>query len=111
MKLKTWLAMATIALGAATVTPLTASADVSEPDDPICSGDALPAECGPGDGGIDYSPPQYDAIGRDTNLTRARDEAEDLAAAHCPGGDFDVVRVRAPLQDNGVWRYTLTYTC
>jgi hypothetical protein len=59
----------------------------------------------------EYQPPQYDAIGLDRDLDDAQDEAEADAAAHCPGGNYDVVRVRATYLSNGQWRYTLTYVC
>jgi hypothetical protein len=109
MKLTRWIAAAAIVAGSAALTPLSASADISERDEEICSNDHQPAECGPGAGDLEYSPPQYDAIGLDRDLDRAQDEAEDLAAGHCSG--YDVVRVRPRLQSNGVWKYTLTYTC
>jgi hypothetical protein len=109
MKLTRWIAAVGIAAGTACLTPLSASADISEPDEEICTNDYQPAECGPGAGDFEYSPPQYDAIGFDRDLDDAQEEAEDLAASHCSG--YDVVRIRPRLQNNGVWKYTLTYTC
>jgi hypothetical protein len=79
--------------------PTAAYADI-QPCDPF------DIDCNP----LEYTPPQYIAIGIDADLDRAREEAEDEAAAHCPGHSYDVVRVRAP-RSEGVWRYTLTYTC
>jgi hypothetical protein len=55
--------------------------------------------------------PDRVAMGVDRDLDDAQAEAEEQAANSCPGGGFDVVRVRAQLLANGTWKYTLTYRC
>ena len=108
MNIKRWMATATIAVGASAMAPLTANAWPSEPDEPICSGDFQPAECGPDWDDYNPPPPQYDSFGTDRDLDRAQDEAED--GVHCAG--YDVVRVRLTRNATTlVWTYRLTYSC
>jgi hypothetical protein len=69
--------------------------------------DIIDPDCDP----MEYNPPRYDAIGVDSDPDDAYDEAAAEAAAHCPGGSYDVVRVRGKLLSNGNWQFTITYTC
>jgi hypothetical protein len=65
----------------------------------------------PGCNPLEYEPPRYDAIGKDRDLDDAQAEAEAEAAAHCPGGNYDIIRIRVSTLPNGNWQYTLTYAC
>ena len=91
--------LATMAALAVSTAPAFAQAD-TRPCDPF------DIDCNP----LEHQPPQYVAVGVDVDFDRARDEAEDQAAAHCPGHSFDVVKVRIGAQGNAV-KYTLTYIC
>jgi hypothetical protein len=90
---------AAAALGSVAM-PTAARADI-QPCDPFDIG------CNP----LEYTPPQYNAIGTDRDVDDAYDEAAAEAAAHCPGGAYDVIKVRAKLLANGNWQFTLTYSC
>jgi hypothetical protein len=69
--------------------------------------DIIDPDCDP----MEYNPPRYNAIGVDSDDEDAYDEAAAEAAAHCPGGAYDVLKVRGKVLTNGDWQFTITYTC
>jgi hypothetical protein len=85
---------------AATVVSAAARADLQP-----C--DIIDPDCDP----MEYNPPRYNAIGVDSDDEDAYDEAAAEAAAHCPGGAYDVLKVRGKVLTNGDWQFTITYTC
>jgi hypothetical protein len=56
-------------------------------------------------------PREWVAVGLDRNLGRAYDEAVADAENSCPGHAYTTVRLRLELQDDDVWKATLTYYC
>jgi hypothetical protein len=100
MRIVAALGMAVAAALASVAVPTAASADMQP-----C--DIIDPDCDP----IEYNPPRYDAIGVDRDEDDAYDEAAAEAAAHCPGGSYDVYRVRGKILSNGNWQITITYSC